>query len=269
MKNVLMKNLVIGSGGFLGTQLCRHLRGLGDQVVEYDIKNSITQDARLGELPLDGVNRVYFIAWDVGGSKFLYKENTQLSQMEWNNALMNNVFPQIMDTPFVFVSSQLADKTDTVYGVQKQMGEVWTKLSNHGVTVRLWNLYGYNEDFTERSHVVSDFIYQAMVNKEIKMLTKGEEFRQYIHIDDVCHGLVKAFDVEDRSKTYDISSGIWIKLFDLATEIKNITECKIIRGEDFGTSLSINNKEFVPGWEPKINLNDGLRRMIKNFKYES
>jgi uncharacterized protein YbjT (DUF2867 family) len=57
-----MKNLVIGSGGFLGTQLCRHLRDLGDQVIEYDIKNSVTQDARLGELPLDGVNRVLFLS---------------------------------------------------------------------------------------------------------------------------------------------------------------------------------------------------------------
>jgi nucleoside-diphosphate-sugar epimerase len=263
-----MKNLVIGSEGFLGKQLCRFLRELGDEVIEYDVKNSSEEDARFGELPLDGVDRVYFIAWDVGGSKFLYKENTQLTQMEWNNTLMNNVFPQIMDIPFVFVSSQLADKTDTVYGVQKQMGEVWTKLSNHGVTVRLWNLYGYNEDFTERSHVVSDFIYQAMVNKKIEMLTKGEEYRQYIHIDDVCQGLLQSFDIQDRSKTYDISSGEWVKLIDLATEIKNLTDCEIKRGEQHGTSLLIDNKEFVPGWEPKVTLTKGLERMIKEFKYE-
>lgn len=268
MKNVLMKNLVIGSGGFLGTQLCRHLRGLGDQVIEYDIKNSVTQDARLGELPLDGVNRVYFLAWDVGGSKYLYKESSQETQMTWNNELMLNVFKQIMDIPFVFISSQLADATDTVYGVQKQMGEVWTKLSKHGIAVRLWNIYGYNEDFTERSHVVSDFIFQAMANKEINMLTMGEEFRQYIHIDDVCNGLVKAFDIKDRSKTYDLSTGEWVKLIDLALLISEITDCKVVKGEKLGDSLSIDNKDFVPGWEPSVSLKEGLTRMVKEFKHE-
>lgn len=264
-----MNNLVIGSEGFLGKQLCKFLRNLGQEAIEIDVKNGAHEDARFIDLPLENIDRVYFLAWDVGGSKFLYKENTQISQMEWNNILMNNVFPQIMDIPFVFVSSQLADKTNTVYGVQKQMGEVWTKLSKHGATVRLWNLYGYNEDFTERSHVVSDFIYQAMVNKEINMLTKGEEYRQYIHIDDVCEGLLKSFDISDRTKTYDISSGEWVKLIDLANEIKNITNCKVTRGETIGTSLSIDNKEFVPNWEPKINLKDGLNEMIKSFKYES
>ena len=261
----MINNLVIGSSGFLGKRLCNFLKEKNQNVIEFDIKNGEKFDARFNKLPLENVDRVYFIAWDVGGSKFLYKENTQINQMEWNNMLMNNVFPQIMDTPFVFVSSQLAAKTDTVYGVQKQMGEVWSKLSKYGVTVRLWNLYGYNEDFTERSHVVSDFVYQAVVNGEIKMLTMGEELRQYIHIDDVCEGLLKSFEIEDRSKTYDISSGVWIKLIDLASQIKDITNCKLTKGDIMGTSLLIDNKDFVPGWEPKISLNDGLKRMIKEF----
>jgi nucleoside-diphosphate-sugar epimerase len=210
----------------------------------------------------------YFLAWDVGGSKYLYKEGSQETQMTWNNELMLNVFKQIMDIPFVFISSQLADVTDTVYGVQKQMGEVWTKLSKHGIAVRLWNIYGYNEDFTERSHVVSDFIFQAMTNKEINMLTMGEEFRQYIHIDDVCNGLVKAFDIKDRSKTYDLSTSEWVKLIDLALLISEITDCKVVRGEKLGDSLLIDNKDFVPGWEPSVFLKEGLTRMVKEFKHE-
>lgn len=261
----MINNLVIGSSGFLGKRLCYFLKEKNQNVIEYDIKNGAEFDARYGKLPLDNIDRVYFLAWDVGGSKFLYKENTQINQMEWNNALMNNVFPQIMDIPFVFVSSQLADKVDTVYGVQKQMGEVWTKLSKNGVTVRLWNLYGYNEELTDRSHVVSDFIYQAMINNEIKMLTNGDELRQYIHIDDVCDGLLKSFEIEDRNKTYDISSGVWVKLIDLANEIKKITNCKIIKGVNSGTTLLIDNKEFIPNWKPKISLTNGLNRMIKEF----
>lgn len=260
-----MKNLILGSSGFLGKRLCNYLINNNQEVLEFDIKNKLNQDGRYETLPIANVDRVYFLAWNVGGAKFLYKNNTQIDQMEWNNALMNNIFPQIMNIPFVFVSSQLAEKTDTVYGVQKQMGEVWTKLSKYGVAVRLWNLYGYNEDFTERSHVVSDFVYQSIVNGEIKMLTTGEELRQYVHIDDVCEGLLKSFEIEDRGKTYDISSGIWVKLIDLANQIKDITNCKLTKGKTVGASLLIDNKDFVPGWKPKISLNDGLKRMIKEF----
>jgi len=260
-----MKNLVIGSSGFLGKELVKYLKDNGDEVIEFDIKNGKHEDARIIDLPLDGVDRVYFLAWDVGGSKFLYKEDSQVTQMEWNNALMNKIFPQIMDMPFIFISSQLADKTDSVYGVQKQMGEVWTKLAPQGVTVRLWNIYGYNESFTERSHVVSDFVYQAVVDGEINMLTKGKEFRQYIHIDDVCNGLVKAFDIKDRSKTYDISSGQWVELLELANIISEESKCKVNPGEKQGDSLLIDNKEFVPNWKPTISLEDGIKRMIKKF----
>ena len=74
-----------------------------------------------------------------------------------------------------------------------------------------------------------------------------------------------SFEIEDRSKTYDISSGVWIKLIDLASQIKDITNCKLTKGDIMGTSLLIDNKDFVPGWEPKISLNDGLKRMIKEF----
>jgi len=261
-----MKNLIIGSKGFLGRELCKFLKNRNESVVEIDIKNGSNEDARFIKLPLDNIDRVYFLAWNVGGSKFLYNANTQIIQMEWNNALMNNIFPQIINTPFVFVSSQLSDNIDSVYGIQKKMGEVWTKLSNYGISVRLWNIYGYNEKFTEKSHVVSDFVYQAMINSEIKMLTKGNEVRQYIHIDDACDGLIKSFDITDKNKTYDISTGEWVKLLDLANEIKHITNCKIILGEKLGESLLIKNKQFIPNWKPKISLYDGLNNMIKNFK---
>jgi nucleoside-diphosphate-sugar epimerase len=138
-----MNNLVLGSEGFLGKRLCKFLEEKNQNVVRIDIKNSTLQDLRNMHLPLDNIDRVYFLAWDVGGSKYLYNSSTQLTQIEWNSQLMNNVFPQLKETPFVFISSQLSEKVDTVYGVQKRTGEVWTKLHQHGVSVRLWNLYGY------------------------------------------------------------------------------------------------------------------------------
>jgi UDP-glucose 4-epimerase len=260
-----MKNLILGSSGFLGKRLCNFLIERGEEVVEFDIKNNKSQDARTSKLPLEDIDRVFFLVWDVGGSKYLYKKDSQAFQMKWNNDIMNNIFPQLEDIPFVFTSSQLSHNVDTVYGSQKRLGEVWAKLTKKGVSVRLWNLYGYIEELTERSHVVSDFVYQAVNNDTIKMITKGDEVRQFIHIDDVCSGLIKSFDVEDNSKTYDISSGEWVKLLHLANIISEETKCKVNPGEKSGESLLIDNKEFIPNWHPKVSLNDGIKRMVNSF----
>ena len=145
------------------------------------------------KLPLEGVSCVYFLAWEVGGAKYLYRNDVQFVQLDWNLKLLLNVMPQLRESglPFLFVSSQLAEECDTVYGVTKRLGEVWTKLLN-GVRIRLWNVYGAYEAPSERSHVISDFIHQALATGQIKMMTNGEELRQFIYIDDVCRAFEQA-----------------------------------------------------------------------------
>ena len=56
----------------------------------------------------------------------------------------------------------------------------------------MWNVYGAYEAPSERSHVISDFIHQALATGQIKMMTNGEELRQVIYIDDVCHAFEQA-----------------------------------------------------------------------------
>lgn len=263
-----MNNLIIGSSGFLGKRLCLFLKNKGQSVVEFDIKNGYQFDARSVDLPLDGVDRVYFLAWDVGGAKYLYNKECQIMQMEWNSQLMNNVFPQIKKIPFVFISSQLSEKVDSVYGVQKRTGEVWSKIYNQGASVRLWNLYGYIEEFSERSHVVSDFVFQALKYGKIEMMTDGSEKRQFIHIDDVCEGLLQSFNLKEKDYTYDITSKDWISVYEVAKIIQENTGCDIIRGINSGETVFIENKKTIPGWNTQISLRDGIKKMIEETKYE-
>jgi len=258
----MINNLVIGSSGFLGKRLCAILNEKNQNVIEFDVKNGSNFDARFSKLPLQGVDRVYFLAWDVGGSKYLYNNNTQIEQMEWNSMLMNNVFPQLNEIPLVFTSSQLSEKVDMVYGVQKKTGEIWTKLCKNGVSVRLWNLYGYVEELNERSHVVSDFVHQAKNNGTINMLTTGKEERQFIHIDDVCEALLLSFDVKDKSQTYDITTNNWTSVYDVAYIIQKYTNCEIKIGDVMGETVLIENKTLLPNWFPKISIEEGLKLMI-------
>jgi len=262
----MITNLVLGSEGFIGKVFCDFLEKKGEKVVRFDIKRGDHEDGRFAKLDLSNIDRVYFLAWDVGGAKYLYKEEAQLFQLEWNLQLMMNLMPQLQAAkkPFLFVSSQLAEEYDTVYGVTKRLGEVWTRLLD-GVFIREWNVYGPLEDHSERSHVISDFIYQALTTGEIKMLTTGEEKRQFVFIDDACEAWHMALS-NNLKGIHDVTSFEWIKIMDIANIIGKITGAKVIAGKNIGSTPITPIKGRVPGWFPKINLEDGLKIMVENFK---
>ena len=203
-----MENLVLGSEGFVGQYLCDYLKRKGEGVVRFDIKRSNMEDVRFASLPLKSVDKVYFLAWDVGGAKYLYRGDNQLHQLKWNMAILQNVMPQLEDSkvPFVFTSSQLAED-NTVYGVTKKLGEFWTRQIG-GCFIRLCNMYGANEEASERSHVVSDFVNQARDGK-IQMLSDGAERRQFIHLEDACDALHRI-------------SNSWISIKDVADIVQKV-----------------------------------------------
>ena len=187
----MKRNLVLGGEGFIGKPLCAYLRGLGEEVTSLDIKDGC--DLRSYPMNCSTYDAVYFLAWDVGGAKWLGGDSAQLDQCENNTQIMTNVFDCLRDlqTQFVFVSSRLAEK-DTVYGVQKRLGELWTDQLPNGRYVRLYNVYGAYEECTERSHVVADFIHQAIDTGKIDMIGDGSEMRDFVHIDEVCVHLALA-----------------------------------------------------------------------------
>ena len=250
----MIKNLVIGSDGFIGNYLCDFLEKQGESVVRFDIKRGEHEDARKAKIDFSEIDRIYFLAWDVGGAKYLYKESAQLYQLEWNLKLLSNLMPQIGKSgkPFLFISSQLAEEYDTVYGVTKRLGEVWTRLLG-GVFIRQWNVYGPVENNSERSHVVSDFVRQAVETGEIRMMTTGEEKRQFINISDVCQAWHIAIS-NNLKGIHDVTSFEWVKVIDVANLIAKITGAKVIPGKKIGSTPITPIKGKIPGWFPKVDL---------------
>lgn len=259
-------NLVIGSEGFVGTPLCRYLENRGERVLRFDLKRGAHEDARVVRLDLEGVDQVYFLAWEVGGAKYLYRSDIQFLQLDSNLKLMLNVFPQLQAarTPFLFVSSQLAEEFDTVYGSTKRLGEVWTHLLG-GTRVRLWNVYGAYEPPSERSHVVADFVWQALQRGEIRMLTTGEELRQFVYIDDVCDAFHQALRLR-LSGVYDVTSFEWVPVRRVADIIAELTGAKVVPGERSGSTPITPMRGKVPNWMSTASLEQGLERTVALYR---
>lgn len=263
----MIRNIILGSEGFVGKPLCDFLESLGEEVIKYDIKRDENEDLRTAKIDLDDIDRVYFLAWDVGGAKYLYKQESQFRQLDWNLRLLINTMPQLQVSKknFLFASSQLAEEYDTVYGSTKRLGEVWTHLLK-GCRVRFWNVYGPLEEPTERTHVISDFVYQAVTTGKIEMMTTGEEVRQFIHIDDLCRAVYYVISNNLNKNVYDITSFEWISIMDIAEIIASLTGAKIYPGKIIGSTPITPLRGKVPNWFPQVDIQSGIKTMVEELK---
>jgi len=189
-----MKVTILGSGGQIGAYLTEYLRGKGHEVTEFDITNG--EDEDLTVIPNPKLMRairmcdfVFFLAFDVGGSRYLKKYQHTYEFVNNNTRIMANVFQYLAEyrKPFVFASSQMSNMSYSPYGVLKRVGEMYTQ-NLKGLTVKFWNVYGVEKDL-EKSHVITDFIRKGFEEGEFEMMTDGTEERQFLYAEDCCEGL--------------------------------------------------------------------------------
>ena len=129
-----MRHLVLGSSGQIGAHLTHYLRSQGEDVLEFDILNEDYQDLRESNNPLlesymEHSDMVYFLAFDVGGAKYLERYQDSYDFMINNMKIMTNTFELLSkyNLPFMFASSQMSEMSYSTYGVLKSLGERLTK----------------------------------------------------------------------------------------------------------------------------------------------
>lgn len=189
-----MKITILGSGGQIGSYLTEYLKNKGHTIHEFDVVNGIHQD--MTTIPNPELHRVvkdcdfvFFLAFDVGGSRYLKKYQHTFQFIDNNARLMANAFGllQKYNKRFVFASSQMSNMSYSPYGVLKNVGELYTK-SLKGLIVKFWNVYGIEKDH-EKAHVITDFICKGFETGVIDMLTDGQEEREFLYAEDCCEAL--------------------------------------------------------------------------------
>ena len=70
----MIKNLIIGGNGFLGSELNKFLIQNGESSSVFGKKNS-NEDIRYCKIPAYNFDIIYFLAWDFGSSKYISCEN--------------------------------------------------------------------------------------------------------------------------------------------------------------------------------------------------
>ena len=194
----MKKILILGSEGQIGSHLKKFLEEKKYNVFEFDLIRSKKEDLRLNQNKnlIDKVkksNFIYFLAFDVGGSRYLKKYQNTYEFISNNIKIIENTFEIIKKykKPFLFASSQMSNMSYSPYGLLKNIGEKYTEILG-GLVVKFWNVYGIEKDL-KKSHVITDFILMSLKNKKIKMLTNGQEKRDFLYAEDCCVGLEQIY----------------------------------------------------------------------------
>ena len=275
MKNIL----ILGSSGQIGLELTKFLKSKNYNVFEFDIVEDELEDLRIHnneilEKYIRDSDFVFFLAFDVGGSRYLQKYQKTFDFLHNNIRIMSNTFYLLKkySKPFIFSSSQMSNMSYSPYGVSKAVGENYTSCLG-GLTVKFWNVYGEERDL-EKSHVITDFINKAKHTGLINMLSDGSESRQFLHAQDCCECLLQLsliYDTLDKSKEYHITSFSWNTINEIAEEIsKNFKNCKIERAASKDDVQKDKKNEPDPYilnfWKPKITIEDGIKDIIKKME---
>jgi nucleoside-diphosphate-sugar epimerase len=272
-----MKILVLGSEGQVGKPFCEYAEYKGHQVIRFDKKLAKKfHDLSHGDNTLDvcisnyNPDVVLFLAFEVGGSKYLKQKDKTFEYISENVRLMDNTFRNLKNSgkPYLFASSQMKTMHHTNYGFLKDLGERYVQSMDNGHICKFWNVYGYEDPSDPKSHVITDFIKMAKEG-EIRMMTTGREERQFLHTDDCSKALLhwcENYESYDRSKSIDITSFEWTSILSIAQKIQKFIPCTIQTGskeDSIQTGIKNTPSEYVLNfWKPELSLEDGIKKLI-------
>jgi UDP-glucuronate decarboxylase len=138
--------------------------------------------------------------------------------------------------------------------------------------IRIFNTYGPNM-LKDDGRVVSNFIVQALLNNPITIYGEGTQTRSFCFVSDLVDGMIKMMNKDDFIGPVNLGNPGEFTMIELAKKVISLTGSK---SELIYQSLPADDprqrkpdislaKEKL-GWEPKVQLNEGLTKTIDYFR---
>lgn len=168
-------------------------------------------------------------------------------------------------------------KPNNAYAVSKIAVEQYLSLYRqlgrlNYVVLRASNPYGPYQFANKNQGVIGRFIGLACSGEPVPVWGDGSAVRDYLYIDDMCEAVLKAVDYEGSETVINIGSGIGRSL----TEVIDVARST-------GLNIKVLNKPALPvivaasvldislakqelGWQPSVSFKDGITRFTKWFQ---
>jgi UDP-glucuronate decarboxylase len=303
--------LVTGGAGFLGSHLCEKLLETGSQVLCVD--NFFTGARRNIEHLLDHkhfellrhdvahplfveVDEIYNLACPASPIHYQRDpvQTTKTSVLGAYNmlGLAKRLHCKILQasTSEVYGDPSEHPQTESYWGNVNPIGSrscydegkrcaetlFFDYRRQHGVKIkvaRIFNTYGPRMHPND-GRVISNFIMQALMGKDITVHGRGNQTRSFCYVDDLIEAFVLMMNSsEEVTGPINIGNPVEFTILEIAKKIISLvgSSSKIVRlplPEDDPKQRrpDIQRARDTLGWEPSIGLEDGLLRTIEYFQ---
>jgi UDP-glucuronate decarboxylase len=305
-----MKILVTGGAGFLGSHLCRALLELNHEVICLDnfytgSKANIEELLLHPKFELIRHDVTFPIYLEVDGifnlacpaSPIQYQRNpVQTLKTSVHGAI--NMLGLAKRTG----ARILQASTSEIYGdptISPQNESYWGNVNPIGIRscydegkraaetlfndyfrqykvdiriARIFNTYGPRMS-QDDGRVVSNFINQALHNKDITIYGEGKQIRSFCYVDDLIDGLCKLFFTENCNTPINLGNPSPIPIIDLAREVIELTGSRsnliflpLPQDDPITREPDATLAKELLGWEASTSRTQGLTKTIDYFK---
>ena len=313
MKRGTKRILVTGGAGFLGSHLCERLLGRGDEVLCVD--NYFTGSRSNIEHLLDNkkfealrhdvtfplyveVDEIYNLACPASPIHYQFDpvQTTKTSVIGAINmlGLAKRLKIKILQasTSEVYGDPNVHPQTEAYWGNVNPVGFrscydegkrcaetlFFDYYRQHKLKIkvaRIFNTYGPRMHPND-GRVVSNFVMQALSNKDITIYGDGSQSRSFCYVDDLIGGITKLMDSHDAlTGPVNLGNPVEFTILELAQKVIQLTNSKskllfeplpLDDPRQRQPDISLASREL--DWKPTIPLVEGLRSTIAYFEHE-
>jgi UDP-glucuronate decarboxylase len=144
-----------------------------------------------------------------------------------------------------------------------------------GVDIRIARIFNtYGPRMAENDgRVVSNFIVQALRGQELTLYGTGEQTRSFCYVDDLVEGLIRLMAAEGRHEPVNLGNPIEFTIRQLAEQVvrnvggqSRVTYRPLPQDDPTQRQPDITRARAWLGWEPTVQLEEGLTRTVAYFR---
>jgi UDP-glucose 4-epimerase len=140
------------------------------------------------------------------------------------------------------------------------------------ISLRFANVFGPRQNPHGEAGVVAIFVSKMLAGETPTINGDGKQTRDYIYVGDIVAAALKALEYRE-TDTFNLGTSIESDVNTLFMKLRELTgtDCPeqhgpAKAGEQLRSVLDIKHAKEKLGWEPKVNLADGLRMTVNYFK---
>jgi len=304
-----MRILVTGGAGFLGSHLCERLLNSGDEIICLDnfftgSKENIRALIKYDHFELIRHDIIHPIEIECDQ---IYNLACPASPVHYQFNPVRTIQANVLGVTNMLELAKrtkariLQASTSEVYGdptVHPQKEDYWGNVNPIGPRscydegkrvaeslmmdyyrqykvdiriARIFNTYGPRMAVND-GRVVSNFIIQAMRDKDITVYGDGKQTRSFCYVDDMVEGLIKLMKAEELIGPMNLGNPNEFTIMELAEQVIKITKSKskvvfkpLPQDDPVQRQPDINLAKSKLRWKPKIELEEGIPYTVRYF----